>query len=106
MRFHDPARPRLADGTPQYMDSQGKPIAALPGISIDFVSWPAWVTLRVMLKSQSGGYIWHYAEYPIEGVSQLLVDYMIDPEAVLTKYFGLVDPEPEPQKLTLGDLGL
>lgn len=34
MNYYDPARPRQINGLPQYVDSEGRPIAAIPHIAV------------------------------------------------------------------------
>ena len=100
MNFFAPSRPRLPDGTPQYTNSQGHPVAALQHLSFCPNEDGTWYVSCFLVIGRNEARL-HSCTTADPG--ELLARYVADPEQVLREDLGWATPS---TTLTLEELGL
>ena len=86
MQLFDPGRPTLASGRPCLLNTHR--ITGCPSFDIEPVS-DGLVLVEVMLRyDNSNGFVWYTHECKTSDLSQLIIDYMSDPEKILKEKFN------------------
>lgn len=83
--FHDPQRPRLANGNPTWLTAP----VALPHLHLTPVATGQDLWLVEIILEGS----WIEVELPLPGVMHLLHLWRADPELALNEYWGREPPE-------------
>lgn len=106
--FWSPARPRLGNGLPTWLDA---PHIALPTLSIGPTqggTWRVGVGIGGTVRGQYFGK-WRWAEVSLGTLAELLAQWNDGPEQALREWWGEEPPEAESPNRTeksLEDLGL
>ena len=86
MHLHDPFRPVGLSGRPCYVSAKGRPIAALPQLSLRHTEDGWWEFTVWLLVGNVTARELHYRTVA-EGIQELLSSWLADPERTLEEYF-------------------